>query len=221
LKVLSTTELSMEIENLFKSESEYLILLSPYLQITKKLMYLLSSPESKIYIFYRECNNLNEMKRDLPRVCFINAPELHAKVYLTESTAIIASLNLYEYSQINNFEIGVSFTKADDLDNYKKLLQEIIIMSKANNSEMILNNLQELSEDEYTMRRLYSDLQDKYGFKRRGSDQVDKEYNLICDIMRDHFKFYKSQLYIDETAILRSTPITKEMYNFGMKNIKF
>ena len=115
----------MEIENLFKSESEYLILLSPYLQITKKLMYLLSSPESKIYIFYRECNNLNEMKRDLPRVCFINAPELHAKVYLTESTAIIASLNLYEYSQINNFEIGVSFTKADDLDNYKKLLQKM------------------------------------------------------------------------------------------------
>lgn len=37
---------------------------------------------------------------------------LHAKCYLNENEAIITSMNLYEFSQMNNNEMGIHLTKS-------------------------------------------------------------------------------------------------------------
>ena len=39
---------------------------------------------------------------------------LHAKCYLSETSALVTSMNLYEFSQVNNHEMGISLTKAED-----------------------------------------------------------------------------------------------------------
>ena len=49
---------------------------------------------------------------------------LHAKCYLNEELAIITSLNLYEFSQVNNNEMGVLIRRSDDAELYKDTYEE-------------------------------------------------------------------------------------------------
>lgn len=49
---------------------------------------------------------------------------LHAKCYLNEEVCIISSLNLYEFSQVNNNEMGVLINRVDDAEVYKDSYEE-------------------------------------------------------------------------------------------------
>ncbi|HWS24660.1 MAG TPA: hypothetical protein VN226_09550, partial [Anaerolineales bacterium] len=49
---------------------------------------------------------------------------LHAKCYMNEELCIIASLNLYEFSQVNNNEMGVLIRRSDDTELYKDAYEE-------------------------------------------------------------------------------------------------
>ena len=49
---------------------------------------------------------------------------LHAKCYLNEELCIITSLNLYEFSQVNNNEMGVLVERSTDADLYKDSYEE-------------------------------------------------------------------------------------------------
>lgn len=49
---------------------------------------------------------------------------LHAKCYMNESSCIITSLNLYEFSQVNNNEMGVHISREDDADMYRETYEE-------------------------------------------------------------------------------------------------
>ena len=51
--------------------------------------------------------------------------DLHAKCYLNEDRAIICSMNLYDYSQQTNIEMGILITKKDDEVAYEALIDEI------------------------------------------------------------------------------------------------
>ena len=50
--------------------------------------------------------------------------DLHAKCYLNEELCIITSLNLYEFSQINNNEMGVLIRRSEDAELYKEAYEE-------------------------------------------------------------------------------------------------
>jgi hypothetical protein len=49
---------------------------------------------------------------------------LHAKCYLNEKEAIITSMNLYDFSQVNNNEMGIYVTKAEDAELYSAIYAE-------------------------------------------------------------------------------------------------
>lgn len=49
---------------------------------------------------------------------------LHAKCYLSEQGCIITSMNLYEFSQINNNEMGILVFKNQDSELYKDAFEE-------------------------------------------------------------------------------------------------
>jgi hypothetical protein len=49
---------------------------------------------------------------------------LHAKCYLNENEAIVTSMNLYEFSQVNNQEMGIYVTKSDDAKLYDEIYNE-------------------------------------------------------------------------------------------------
>ena len=46
---------------------------------------------------------------------------LHAKCYLSETMCIITSLNLYEFSQVNNNEMGILIERAEDAALQRRL----------------------------------------------------------------------------------------------------
>ena len=50
---------------------------------------------------------------------------LHAKCYANENSAIVTSLNLYNYSEMNNREFGVLLSKVNDSIAYRKCIKEI------------------------------------------------------------------------------------------------
>ena len=51
--------------------------------------------------------------------------DLHAKCYLNENDVIITSMNLYEFSQVNNNEMGIFIEKSNDPELYKEVYDEV------------------------------------------------------------------------------------------------
>ena len=49
---------------------------------------------------------------------------LHAKCYMNEEMCIVTSLNLYEFSQVNNNEMGILIQRSEDGQLYKDAYEE-------------------------------------------------------------------------------------------------
>ena len=64
------------------------------------------------------------MDAKLEYVQSVFCKNLHAKCYLNESTCIISSLNLYEFSQVNNNEMGVLIEKIKMMPYIKMLMKK-------------------------------------------------------------------------------------------------
>lgn len=130
-KFLTTTGVSFHLEELIKGTKDRLILISPYLQFTDRIKEHLSNlniQKRDIRIVYRE-NKLqmdeNNWLESQIGVRTSICKNLHAKCYINENEAIITSMNLYEFSQMNNNEMGIYITKAQDPELYNDTLQEV------------------------------------------------------------------------------------------------
>ena len=108
IEFLTTQGLNYHLEKLFKNANSKLILISPYIQLQRRIKELLITKKQQgieIIIVCRK-DSLNESIIDYSTEIF-DVPTLHAKCYLNEKEAILTSLNLYEFSQQNNDEMGV------------------------------------------------------------------------------------------------------------------
>lgn len=121
-KFLNTRKAVSEIEDLIRNADQRLILISPYLKLSKDFKELLKYRNSKdkitTVIFGKQELNPNEMKflQELRFVILKYNQDLHAKCYLNDNQMIITSLNLYEFSMNNNKEMGVLINKNDEHD---------------------------------------------------------------------------------------------------------
>jgi len=128
---LDTAGLGHYLQKLINDANEKLILISPYLKISDRLKQSLTDKDRMkidIRIIYgkdelqpAEHNWLKSMLSI--RISFCQ--NLHAKCYLNEKAAIITSMNLYDFSQINNNEMGIHVTKENDSDLYKSIFDEV------------------------------------------------------------------------------------------------
>jgi phosphatidylserine/phosphatidylglycerophosphate/cardiolipin synthase-like enzyme len=130
-KFLNTTGVSYHLEELIKGTKDRLILISPYLQFTDRIKEHLSNlniQKRDIRIVYRENKLQPEENNWLESQIGIRTSlckNLHAKCYINENEAIITSMNLYEFSQQNNNEMGIHFTKSQDADLYNSTFDEV------------------------------------------------------------------------------------------------
>ncbi len=130
---LTTTGISYNLEELIGNSNEKLYLVSPYLQIAdslKKLIKVRDSLTIDICIIYRKDTKINaedtSFLQELNNVRIFACENLHAKCYLNENTAIIASMNLYQYSQQNNREMGIKVEKENDPNLYDAIFKEVM-----------------------------------------------------------------------------------------------
>jgi len=122
-KFINTRKAVSEIEELIKNANEKLILVSPYLKLSKDFKELLAYRNKKdkitTIIFGKQELNPDEMAflQDLRFVILKYNEDLHAKCYINDQKMIITSLNLYEFSMANNKEMGVLIDKNDPADS--------------------------------------------------------------------------------------------------------
>ena len=129
-KFLNTSATNYFLEELIKTAKDRLILISPFLKLNDRMKELLADKDRlkiDVRIVYgkselqpEEINWLKELSYVRTSFC----KNLHAKCYLNEELAIITSLNLYEFSQVNNNEMGVLIRRSDDAELYKDAYEE-------------------------------------------------------------------------------------------------
>jgi hypothetical protein len=129
-KFLNTSGLNYYLEELIKRAKERLILISPYLQFNDRIKELIQEKNAAfipVRIIYGKTQlDATEAAwlRGLKSVKIGFCKNLHAKCYLNENAALIASLNLYEFSQVNNNEMGVLLSLRDDEDAFREAVKE-------------------------------------------------------------------------------------------------
>lgn len=129
-KFLDTTGVSYHLQQLINQSHDTLILISPYLKINERLRQSLDDKD-RLKIDIRVVYGKNELQPDqinwlksLKSVRTSFCENLHAKCYLNENEAIVTSMNLYEFSQVNNQEMGIYVTKSDDPKLYEEIYNE-------------------------------------------------------------------------------------------------
>jgi|TARA_B110000211_G_C13928501_1_gene486100 hypothetical protein len=129
-KFLVTSGVTYKLEELIKGTEDRLILISPYLQFSKRIKDNIASLnilKRDIRIIYRENKLQVEESNWLEGQVGVRTSicsTLHAKCYLNEKEAIVTSMNLYTYSQENNDEMGIYVTKKEDPDLYEEISNE-------------------------------------------------------------------------------------------------
>lgn len=119
-RFLNTSATNFFLEELIKDAKERLFLISPYLRLNDRIKELLEDKNRMkidIRIIYGKTDLHPEEIKWLQQLHYIRVSfckNLHAKCYINEATCIITSLNLYEFSQVNNNEMGILINKADD-----------------------------------------------------------------------------------------------------------
>ena len=132
-KFITTKQITSELENLIKKAEDRLYLISPYLKLSKDFRELLvfrnaSEKKTKIFFGKQELNpEQMHFLQGLRHVYLFFYEDLHAKCYINDSKMIITSMNFYEYSMINNREMGILIDTSipEDSELYSDAWEEI------------------------------------------------------------------------------------------------
>lgn len=129
-KFLNTSGTTYHLEELIKNARDKLILISPFLKLNDRIKELLED-KNRMKIDIRVVYGKNELHPD--EIQWLNGlnyvrtsfcKNLHAKCYLSETFCIVTSLNLYEFSQVNNNEMGILISRDDDAQLYRDAAEE-------------------------------------------------------------------------------------------------
>ena len=129
-KFLNTSATNYFLEELIKGAKDRLILISPFLKLNDRVKELLAD-KNRLKIDVRIVYGKSELQPEeigwLKELAYVRTSfckNLHAKCYLNEELCIVTSLNLYEFSQVNNNEMGVLIRRADDSELYRDAYEE-------------------------------------------------------------------------------------------------
>ncbi|WP_221801942.1 phospholipase D family protein [Oceanobacter mangrovi] len=130
-KFLTTASLNFLLEQLVLKSTKNLVLVSPYLKINPRLRELISDKAKSgvpVTVVYGK-TDIAQTEKDWfavhPQITVKFCSDLHAKCYMNEANVIVSSLNLYEFSQINNKEMGVLLTRKADGSAFTDAVEEV------------------------------------------------------------------------------------------------
>lgn len=129
-KFLNTSATNYHLEELIKGARDRLILISPFLKLNDRIKELLTDKDRlkiDVRIVYGKSELAPAEIEWLKGMTYVRTSfckNLHAKCYLSEESCIVTSLNLYEFSMVNNNEMGVLINRAADIDLYRDAYDE-------------------------------------------------------------------------------------------------
>ncbi len=112
------------IPKIIETAEKELIIISPYIQVSEKIFSLLKDAEKRgveITLIYKE-GELSDKERnkfnEIDNLNLLYHSNLHSKCLYNEKYLMITSMNLYEYSQRHNREMGILFRRTDESTNW-------------------------------------------------------------------------------------------------------
>lgn len=170
-KFLNTSATTYYLEELIKNARERLFLISPYLKLSDRIKELLED-KNRMKIDIRVVYGKSELKPAevtwLKSLSFVRTSychNLHAKCYINEESCIITSLNLYEFSQVNNNEMGVLLNRNEDGSVYQDAYEEAqriiriseevkmsmdVVHNEGNDGDVTIEQEEDAQEDDKT-----------------------------------------------------------------------
>lgn len=129
-KFLNTSATNYFLEEMIKGAKDRLILISPFLRLNDRIKELLAD-KNRLKIDVRIVYGKSELQPEeigwLNELSYVRTSfcrNLHAKCYMNEELCIVTSLNLYEFSQVNNNEMGVLIRRSEDSELYRDAYEE-------------------------------------------------------------------------------------------------
>ena len=151
----TTRGLSYHIDELIKNSKKFVILLTPYLKFSITLyerLQILVDKNIELSIIYGKTELTSKQDQLIKQLgCNIYFKEnLHAKCYINETEAIICSMNLHSFSEVNNIEMGVRLDKRKNKKAYIECIDEINHVIKNSNPIKVIKRKDKKSENKYT-----------------------------------------------------------------------
>jgi phosphatidylserine/phosphatidylglycerophosphate/cardiolipin synthase-like enzyme len=146
---LTTRGITSAIENIINNAEKSLVLVSPFIKVSESLFQNLIAADKqgiRITLIFgkRELDDdVRKQLKQLKNLKVLFLENLHAKCYFNEKSMVITSLNLYDFSEQNNREIGVLVKIQDDENVYREALKEIQRIYKISSSYDLVNGLLE------------------------------------------------------------------------------
>ena len=151
---LNTSGITHQLEEIIRgSQGGRLLLISPYLKFNSRIKDLLEDQaqrwKTNIYIVYGKTELRSEETKWLAdnfvRTSF--REHLHAKCYMNENYALVTSMNLYEFSQVNNDEMGILVSAADDPVLYEAIKDDAEhILRRSENVRLNVTPIDDIDE---------------------------------------------------------------------------
>lgn len=177
-KYLRTSSITAELENLIREAKKELYIISPYLKLSDNMKELLNDKEREKVdvriIFGKQELAPTEMSylEKLRYVRLYFSKNLHAKCYLNENKMIIASMNLYEFSQQHNREMGILIDTENegDIQVYEDASSDI---------ESIMHNSEDFSYVQAPQKRIIDEQKIEKNISYKNSTSKRKYSNLL------------------------------------------
>ena len=128
---LNTWGIAGRIVRIINDAEKRLRIISPYLsvhdQIRRDIEHKAEDGSVGVHVIYRhkkQSRDIQDWLESMTSVKTSFCEDLHAKCYLNEKEALLTSMNLYEYSQSNNYEMGVLASREKDPELYEQIVSE-------------------------------------------------------------------------------------------------
>lgn len=204
MEFLTTKGIAGEIEKIIREAEDFAYIISPYVKIDKtfkeRFLILL---EKNIKVFFTvRLEDKDKMHKiikqfndeiNLTKIDLFACENLHAKCYLNEKQAIVTSMNLYDYSEKNNYEIGIKITKEEHEDIFRSIHEEAKNIKKHSQKFNF-----ETNEFEVLKSRTGEVNNNTTGYCIRCRREID--FNLakpLCDLCYKKWKEYKNENYLE------------------------
>lgn len=121
---VTTAEIGYYLERIFKDAEKSITIISPYIKFSQRIRSILIE-KYKNNVDIKIVHNRDFDLNGINAITF-KRENLHAKCFLTEKAALIGSMNLYDYSQVNNDEMGIFLTKEENSELYANIEKEAL-----------------------------------------------------------------------------------------------
>lgn len=130
-KFLTTAGISHHVEEILSRAQHRVVIVSPYLRTRDRIRSLIKERAERgveVHIVYGK-DELHDKERAwidaLPTVRLYFHKDLHAKCFMNESAAVLGSMNLYDFSELNNIEMGVLLEAQGDAEVFEDIQEEV------------------------------------------------------------------------------------------------